>query len=581
MKKTIIIISILIALLIAFSFGKCSSSNTDDSASQTNTEHVDSGMELATEYTCSMHPQVRTPDKKAKCPICFMDLIPVPLGASDVPPNAISMSESAMKRAQIEVAPVISGHPRRVIQLVGTIETNETKLSTISAWFPGRVEHLYVNFTGATVTAGDKLADLYSPELLVAQGELQVAAQSAKRIKGNSIVARTAKETYKAARRKLERWGLTEEQIDRLVDDQSISDEITITSPIDGVVLTRSIAVGEYVTTGQTMFQIADLETVWVLLEAHETDLPFLSVGQEINIETDVLPGQTFSSKIEFIDPVLNPKTRTATVRLAIENSSSQLLPGSFVRGEVVGNHDTPTLLVPRSAVLQTGRRAVVFVQIPAEEPTFEARVIKLGEQGNEMYAVKEGLEEGELVVIEGTFKIDSELQIQAKPSMMGLQNETKQHRVSENFLMSLTPVYSNYFSAQKALADDDLKTFLLAQEDLAIMLTIVDDSLLLGKTLNDWRSIQKSLEKTTIKSPDIENARITFEDMSKAVLKLQKIFGHSGGTYYEMYCPMAFDFKGAYWLQNNDALVNPYFGASMLKCGETKNVFKQNGGDE
>ncbi|MBC8201408.1 MAG: efflux RND transporter periplasmic adaptor subunit, partial [Planctomycetes bacterium] len=294
MKKTILIIGVFVLVIVAFSLGKCSSAtvNIEHDNETVNQEEAIA----AAEYTCSMHPQFRTTDKDAVCPICFMDLIPVPAGADNVPPNAIAMSDSAMKRAQIEVAPVIRAFPRRVIQLVGSVETDERTQATITAWFPGRIDELYVDFTGAVVTSGDALANIYSPELLVAKSELQEAANSVNRIKGDSIIARTAKETYTSARKKLARWGLNEAQIDGLENDENPSDTIVITSPIDGVVIAREIVSGEYVKTGQKLFQIANLDTVWVMLEAHETEIPFLHIGQEIELETDILPGKVIKS---------------------------------------------------------------------------------------------------------------------------------------------------------------------------------------------------------------------------------------------------------------------------------------------
>ncbi len=578
MNKSVKIVIGIATFIVVFSVGRCSNTQSEDAKSNDGAGEVVA--EVATEYTCSMHPQFRTMDKDAVCPICFMDLIPVPEGADNVPLNAIAMSESAMKRAQIEVAPVLKEFPRRIIQLVGTVETDETKQATITAWFPGRIEKLFVDYTGATVQAGTPLAELFSPELLVAQSELQEAKKSMARIQGDSVIANTVRATYDSARIKLRRWGLTEDQIKELESKNEPSDSVTITSPIDGVVLARTVVTGEYVKTGQTLFQIADLNTVWVLLEAHETEIPFIQVGQKIELETDILPGKSFSSKIEFIDPVLDPKTRTVTVRLQVDNEDGLLLPGSFVRGNVIGNlEDTPPLIIPRTAVLMTGRRAVVFVQVPADKPTFESRVVVLGERADDMYVVSEGLEEGELVVVQGAFKIDSELQIQAKPSMMSMENETIKEVVSADFIMSLNPLYAAYFSAQEALAADNFDKFLVAQSDIATMLTIVDDTSLSSGSLLAWEEIYDTLQATSETSADIVSARIVFEDMSKAITSLQTSFGHASGMYYEMYCPMAFDFRGAYWLQRNDSLVNPYFGAEMLKCGETKKTFKPNGG--
>ena len=339
--------------------------------------------------------------------------------------------------------------------------------------------------------------------------------------------------------------------------------------------IAREIVSGEYVKTGQKLFQIANLDTVWVMLEAHETEIPFLHIGQEIELETDILPGKVIKSQIEFIDPVLNSITRTATVRLEIDNTDNSLLPGSFVRGNVVGNlGDNPPLIIPRTAVLMTGRRAIVFVQVPADTPTFESRVVVLGERADDMYVVNRGLEEGELVVVQGAFKIDSELQIQAKPSMMSMENEPKKENASKDFIDSLTPLYSAYFAAQEALAADDFEKFLVAQDDISTMLTIVQDKSLSADALAIWKDIAGNLQSTSTKSPNIKDARIIFEDMSKAITQLQGKFGHAMDTYYEMYCPMAFDFKGAFWLQRNGTLANPYFGAEMLKCGELKKEF-------
>jgi Cu(I)/Ag(I) efflux system membrane fusion protein len=315
------------------------------------------------------------------------------------------------------------------------------------------------------------------------------------------------------------------------------------------------------------------------MLEAHETEIPFLHVGQTIELETDILPGKVINAHIEFIDPVLDSKTRTATIRLEVDNTDGTLLPGSFVRGNVIGNlGDSPPLIIPRTAVLMTGRRAIVFVQIPADTPTFESRVVILGERADDMYVVNEGLEEGELVVVQGTFKIDSELQIQAKPSMMSMENEPKKEKVSEEFIVSLTPLYNAYFAAQEALAADNFEKFLIAQSDIATMLSIVNDQSLSKEALASWKDIANRLQSTTATSQNITVARINFEDMSKAITQLQEKFGHTMDTYYEMYCPMAFDFKGAFWLQRKNSLANPYFGAEMLKCGERKKVFKPAG---
>jgi len=337
------------------------------------------------------------------------------------------------------------------------------------------LDRLFVNYTGVPVQKGDHLVNLYSPELLSAQEELLQSLRAVKDLEASdvSIVRETAQATVEAVREKLRLWGLTAEQIAAIESRGAASDHVTIYAPIGGIVVQKDALEGLYVDTGTRIYTIADLSEVWVKLDAYESDLEWIRYGQTVEFASVAYPGQTFTGTIAFIDPVLDEKTRTVKVRVNAANPDGKLKPGMFVRALVRSEVATggrvmapdlagkwicpmhpdvvkdapgacdicgmplvtteslgyvaaePTdadkpLVIPASAPLVTGTRAVVYVEVPgAEKPTFEGREVVLGSRAGDWYIVRSGLAEGERVVVRGNFKIDSALQIQAKPSMM------------------------------------------------------------------------------------------------------------------------------------------------------------------
>jgi Cu(I)/Ag(I) efflux system membrane fusion protein len=252
-------------------------------------------------------------------------------------------------------------------------------------------------------------------------------------------------------------------------------------------------------------------------------------------------------------------------------------------------------LVIPRSAVLFSGTRSVVYVAVPdAEKPTYEGREVLLGPRTGDFYLVREGLREGERVVVNGAFRIDSAMQIAAKPSMMtpgggGGGNPHAGHgemaggsmpampervTVPDSFVFALKPIYAAYLDAQESLAADDLGGFAQAAADLRTALGFVEEAGLVGEPLGAWRRAAAKL-RVTDAITDIAVARTRFEDMSEAVVALQRRFGHRGSESWNLaHCPMAFDNKGADWLQRGTQINNPYFGASMLRCGEIRETF-------
>lgn len=658
MKKSGSKILVFLIILIAFVSGyllKGRSAHLNESPSEI--PAGESGTKILF-WTCSMHPQIHQPNP-GQCPICAMDLIPVtdetPEQEDGAGPN-LTLSPAAQKLAQIQVTPAERKFVTAEVRMVGKIDYDETRLAVITAWVPGRIDRLYVDFTGTRVQKGDHLVYLYSPELLTAQKELLETLKGVENLGKSNIesIRQSTRDMVESSREKLRLLGLTAEQIKNIETSEKPSDHLTIYSPIGGIVIHKNATEGMYVNTGTPIYTISDLTHLWVRLDAYETDLAFLRYGQEAEFETEAYPGEIFKGKIAFIDPVLNEKTRTVKVRVNLSNPEGKLKPGLFVRGmvratlsegnkvlapdlagkwispmhpEIVkdepgncdicgmplvraetlgfvseGNKDAkPSLVIPSTAPLITGKRALVYIQKPGLEGTFEAREIVLGHRAGDYYIVQSGLDEGEKVVVNGNFKIDSAIQILGKPSMMSPEggsaaiphhqtSPSTEDRIShetmppqmkeesfetpEQFKTRMDSLFLAYFDIQKALTLDNLEEARKAFDSFSQNLGNVDMGLLKGEAHNAWMKELNVLEKNVInmkKAESIEEFRLHFASLSDSLTIAAKKFGlKAGQTIFRLHCPMAFNNRGADWLQSSgDQVENPYFGAAMLRCGE------------
>ena len=377
-------------------------------------------------WTCSMHPHIQMPEP-GSCPICGMDLIAMApeSGGEDSGPTTLVLSERAQKLAEIQTTPVRRQEAEAHIRMVGKLEADETRVRNISARVPGRIDRLHVDYTGMSIRKGQKLFDLFSPELLSAQEELIQSIQAAGDLRQSGLEStrRSADRMIDAARDRLRLWGLTQEQIVEIENRGTSSEQITIYSPISGVVLALNKAEGEYIETGTDVYSIADLSSLWLQLDAYESDLVWLRTADTVYFETDAYPDETFAGQVAFVDPVLTERSRTIKVRVNVPNKSGRLRPGMFARATLLSSlteeNDPLPLVIPTSAPLLTGKRAVVYVAHPEKPGRFDGRIVSLGPRAGDVYVVYAGLEEGEFVVTNGAFKIDSALQIRAKQSMM------------------------------------------------------------------------------------------------------------------------------------------------------------------
>jgi len=631
-------------------------------------------------WTCSMHPQIRQPGP-GKCPICGMDLIPVAKTSGGL--RTLTVSPEAKALMNVATSPVERRYVTHRIRMVGKVDYDETKLGYITAWVSGRLDRLYVDYTGVQVNKGDHMAYIYSEDLYSAQQELIQAVRFARErgrapdVGGVNVV--------EAARQKLHLLGLTEKQIEEIEKQNQPSTHLTVYAPVSGIVIEKLKQEGERANLGDRIYTIADLNLVWVHLDAYESDLPWIRYGQDVTITTEAYPGEEFHGRIAFIQPVLNDKTRTVKVRVNVPNVDGKLKPEMFVRAtvrpkvaaggrvmdpslagkwicpmhpEVVrdepGDCDKcgmdlvraeslgyvtpetdvrkPPLVVPYSAILPTGTRAVVYVELPvmpsfAEpawrtlsavveegelakmreafakygkmldrpydqpgteyarrlwhsyadrlgrhalsgqraatvkearaalarietvmtglreqfaqpgQPTFEGREIVLGPRAGDYQLVRHGLEQGELVVTQGSFKIDSEIQIQAKPSMMTPEGggggghahggeapkaggEHAEHKMSlpPAFQDQVRELYEKYEAIDAAVEDGDAGHITAAFAEFGEALGAVDGEPLTGHPRMQWKEFAMLLGNDAVEGRDAE----TLEEADRGYLVLK-----------------------------------------------------------
>ena len=586
---SIAVTTLFVGLLLGWFFFGGSKNTTVD-------EHQhDSEMVGETIWTCSMHPQIRQ-NEPGDCPICGMELIPLENDDnSELDPMAISMSPTAMQLANVATAIVGKTKPVKSVRLNGKVKADERSVYSQSSHIPGRIEKLMVNFTGEYVNKGQVIASIYSPDLVNAQEELFEARK----------IVETEPLLFNSAKEKLKNWKLTDKQIAQILESGVVKEELPILADISGYVTEKKVNLGDYVMKGMAIYEIANLNNVWILFDVYESDMAWVKKGDAVNFTVQSLPGESFKGKISYIDPVIDPMTRVAKARVEINNSGLKLKPEMFVSGTVEAELPikSEAIIVPKTAVMWTGQRSVVYIKnTTAKGVNFMMRDVTLGPALGDGFVVNDGLQEGEEIAINGTFSIDASAQLAGKPSMMnpeggpamtghnhgggdmpatnGTPNKTaaKKVSVSQKAKDALKPLFTEYLSMKDALTNDNLENAKKAGSNILKTVDGLNMALFTGESHNVWMGLSSDLKNTlqhVQHFKTLEEIRKAFQQVSNTIIGLETSFNPNDEALYVMHCPMANNNKGADWLSTSKEVKNPYYGQSMLTCGEVTKEIK------
>ena len=536
------------------------------------------------QWTCSMHPQILQ-QEPGDCPICGMDLIPAESTASGLAPEQFKMTPNALALANIQTSIVEGATTQGATQnLSGKISINEEQIAVQASYYAGRIERLFINYTGQEVQKGQVLATLYAPQLVAAQQELLTAA----------ALKETQPQLYRAVRKKLQLWKLTDKEIEAIEVSGKVREHFPIRATVGGTVTALLGAEGDYLKEGQAIARVSNLNTLWANFDAYERQLSQFKVGQKIEIYTSAYPNKKVEGTISFIAPLLNNDTRTATLRATVKNNDKVLKPGMFVSGKITtAPSTTKAVSIPASAVLWTGKRSLVYVKAAQDSPIFEMREVTLGQKNGAQVEIIEGLSIGEEIVTKGTFTVDAAAQLQGKKSMMnntggktmtgheghtGVQQnhdsptamkQTMKMNFSDSFQKDFKPVLLAYLKVKDALvASDAPQTVVSAKATLEALNAIPTSNL--GKMEQEhFNASVKMLEAIAAKT-NLNNQRSHFVLLNEHLVALVSAFSTLENTLYVQQCPMANNNQGAVWLSIEKDIRNPYFGAAMLKCGST-----------
>lgn len=536
-------------------------------------ERHDEELETLT-WTCSMHPQIRQ-SEVGSCPICGMELITLSASPpSSAPANAVAMSPAAMQLAQVVTHKVGPSAGVNTLQLYGKIQPDERRIFSQTSHIPGRVERLAVTYTGAYVKKGAVLAYLYSPELVTAQKELLLAVK----------YKEAQPQLFSAAYDRLAKWKLTDQQIRSVLAAGEAQEEFPILADQSGYVLEKSVNLGDHVDRGQVLFTVVDLSHVWALLEVYEQDLQWVQQGDFVSFQVAALPGSTFEGTIEYVDPTINPQTRAAQVRLVVPNPAGKLKPEMLLQGQLETriNDWANRIAVPKSAVMWTGLRSLVYVLLETSQSTyFEAREIVLGPRLGDTYVVLDGLAIGEEVAVNGTFSIDAAAQLSGKRSMMSITDLSsfeplpvdKTYQVGEAAQGQFRLMFEAYLLLKDALVDSDPQATAQRTQVLSSALQDMEMNGLSADIqaiwLEDLRRLRQWLEAIG-STTALDEQRAYFSPFSDQLYYTFKRFRVQISG-FRQFCPMAEDNQGAFWLSDSESIRNPYFGEAMLSCGSVE----------
>ena len=540
-------------------------------------------------YQSPMHPWIKS-DEPGNCTICGMKLTPVFEGEAgfNADPSLVALSTNTINVIHVQTEPVQRTPLTRTLNVAGVIDSDETRYRVISAYVDGRIEELFVNYVGAEVEQGEPLATLYSPDLLTAEREfLTVLNQT--NLSASPIIAPEHARMVEAARQRLKRLGLRDDQIEQLREKSATNFTTQITAPITGTVITREVYEGQYVKEGDKLFEIADFSTMWFRFDVYEQDLPWIQLGQTVQVTSPALGGKTFAGPITFVEPTINEATRSAKVRVELQNpligpESKQrrdLYKNLYAEGRITLRTE-PVLAVPRTAVLQPGDHPRVYVD--AGGGAYQAIRVKLGRHGEDHWEILGGLRGDEQVVTSGNLLIDSQAQIQSGAAPAHDHGPTlekpaeDQHSPadhSQHFTLELPQeaavekLFDLANQINQAFASDKPDAF----QQNAVPLQAAAEQL--AQTFASTPLASRAKELLTHaqfgQPATLEAAREAYMPFSNALaqfaLELKNLSHRAEPKVFK--CPMyPLPGKTAWWVQQGGPIRNPFYGSEMIDCG-------------
>ena len=523
----------------------------------------ESGERKVMYYQSAMHPWIKS-DKPGRCTICGMELTPVyegdrgfdAAGGGDVVPLSHDMIHVMnVQTAEVQIRPL-----KKTLTVAGMIDDDATRHRVLSAYIPGRIDKLYVNYVGAEVQEGQPLAEFYSPGLLQAEREYRIVTG----------------ELREAAAFRLRQMGMTPSQIEALSRKPAQALTSQILAPIGGTVVSQNVFEGQYVQEGERLFEIADFSIMWFQFNVYEQDLPWIRPGLKVDVSTPSHPGYVFSGKISFVEPNLDASTRSTKARVELENPRSEtghrMLHRLYADGLV--HLEAPEVLtLPRAAVIHTGGEPVAYVD--AGGGAYARRALKTGRRGDEFIEVLAGLEAGERVVVNGNLLMDGQAEMNrafgAADASMDKPSASltdSQKEAVKRFIVAVDRV-------SEALAKDDVAGFNAAGSE------VIKETESVAGTLKGRPDLEDILEHLSAArhlhgARDLPMARKLFHPFSNAAARLLQLLREPSETLgFEIFeCPMVDRAipgvpKRGRWVQvQGRNLANPYFGSEMLDCG-------------
>ena len=592
-------------------------------------------------FTCPMHPQIRQP-APGRCPICGMALVPASSGAADLNDFSVKIEPAQRRLANIQTAKAESGTLEATLQTVGAIAIDESRQATIAAYIDGRIERLFADYTGVDIAKGDHLAVIYSPQLYAAQVEY-LEARRALGASGGLAAVRQAQEALAAnTRQRMREFGMTDAQITELESTGKAESRLTIYAPQGGTVVEKLAVEGNYVKSGDPIYRIAELSTVWLMLKLFPEDATRIRFGQRVEAVIQSLPGEALVGRVAFIDPTVDPKTRSVGVRVELLNEHGRLRPGDYAAAtirlpigpqgkvydaDLAGKWISPmhpqivreksgqcpicgmdlvptskygftneplpqpeSLHVPRPAVLLAGGNSVVYVEIKPGE--FEIRPVTVGPILRDKIVILEGLKAGEQVATAGNFLIDSQMQLAGKPSLIDPTRAVARSKERKGPLVleqvAVTPIGGDAGKSLEGLyaAYFDVQKALASDKKPP-----ADSAQALHKAALELSSdtalpaaSAKLAQAIAAKSEhlhhmDLTGARKDFKAISHAIVTLaSQVRSEGARNSFTHFYCPMVKDGGGDWLQPGGELLNPYFGSEMLRCGDKVQEFPPQG---